>query len=59
MRVASIRKPLIEGQKSYKKITDDIVGAMAGKPGRLWYVGISISFTILVVVWKLFILADS
>ncbi len=60
MRIASIRKPLIEGTKSYKKITDDIVGAMSGKPGRLWYIGISVSTTILILsnlaiaytVWK-------
>ena len=49
MRVSSLREPLIDGVKSYKKITNDVVGAMTGKPGRLWYLGISVSVTILIV----------
>ncbi len=60
MKVSSIREPLIASKKSYKNISEDIIGAMTGKPGRLWYIGISISATILILstlafaytIWK-------
>jgi Ni/Fe-hydrogenase subunit HybB-like protein len=38
-----LRKPLIEGKKTYESITRDILDPMTGSPGRLWYLGITIS----------------
>jgi Ni/Fe-hydrogenase subunit HybB-like protein len=38
-----LRKPLIEGTKSYRSITRDILDPMMNKPGKLWYFGVTIS----------------
>lgn len=43
MHTSVVRDPLIEGNKSYKKVTEDIVRAITGKPGKFWYLGISVS----------------
>lgn len=47
MFVSQIRESLIKGHKSYSKVSDDIVGAMTGKPSYLWYLGMSVSVTAL------------
>lgn len=52
----SIRKPLIKGNKTYQKITDDILNPLINKPGKYWYMGITMSglsllFGILMVLW--------
>lgn len=38
-----LRKPLIEGTKSYRSITTDIIDPMMNKPGKLWYFGVTLS----------------
>lgn len=49
MYTSGLREPLIEGNKSYKQITSDIVGAMTGRPGKLWYIGISVAVVALLI----------
>lgn len=39
----SLREPLIQGNKTYRQVTDDIIRPMAGKPGKLWFLGITVS----------------
>jgi molybdopterin-containing oxidoreductase family membrane subunit len=43
MYVSPQREPLIKGDKDYATITKDVTAPMAGKPGKLWYMGITIS----------------
>ncbi|RUT79366.1 NrfD/PsrC family molybdoenzyme membrane anchor subunit [Ancylomarina longa] len=43
MYVSPIREPLIRGQKTYKKITQDIAAPIEGKPGKAWYAGIALT----------------
>jgi Ni/Fe-hydrogenase subunit HybB-like protein len=43
MYVSPIREPLIKGKKDYSTVTSDITAPMAGKPGKFWYMGITIS----------------
>jgi Ni/Fe-hydrogenase subunit HybB-like protein len=38
-----IRKPLIEGTKSYSSITGDILDPMMNRAGKVWYVGVTLS----------------
>ncbi len=46
---ATLREPLIKGNKSLAQVTDDICRPLEGKPTRLWYVGIATSVTMLLV----------
>jgi molybdopterin-containing oxidoreductase family membrane subunit len=43
MLQSPIRVPLIKGKKTYKDITEDIIRPMINRPGRLWYLGIFLS----------------
>jgi len=43
MLQSPIRVPLIKGKKTYKDVTDDILRPMINRPGKVWYLGISIS----------------
>lgn len=43
MYVSPQREPLIKGKKDYATITEEITAPMAGKPGKYWYMGITIS----------------
>lgn len=43
MYVSTQREPLIKGKKNYSTITEEITAPMAGKPGKYWYMGITIS----------------
>jgi len=43
MLQSPIRIPLIKGNKTYRDVTDDILRPMANKPGKFWYLGISLS----------------
>ncbi len=43
MHLSPLREPLIKGNKTYTKVTDDISMPMAGKPGKYWYMGITLS----------------
>jgi Ni/Fe-hydrogenase subunit HybB-like protein len=48
MHVSPVREPLITGAKSYKDITNDIVAPLKVKPGKLWYIGITVSAILMV-----------
>jgi molybdopterin-containing oxidoreductase family membrane subunit len=43
MLQSPIRVPLIKGKKTYQDITEDILRPMINRPGRLWYLGIFLS----------------
>jgi Ni/Fe-hydrogenase subunit HybB-like protein len=38
---------LIDGDKTYHQITEDIIGPIEVKPGKLWFVGLSIALCLL------------
>ena len=33
------REPLVDGDKDYHQVTEDIIGPIETKPSRLWYIG--------------------
>jgi Ni/Fe-hydrogenase subunit HybB-like protein len=43
MLQSPIRVPLIKGKKTYQDVTADILRPMTNRPGRLWYLGITLS----------------
>lgn len=43
MHNSPLREPLIKGKKTYADVTRDISRPMAGKPGKYWYMGITIA----------------
>lgn len=43
MYQSPIRKPLIEGKKTYRDISDQILAPMINRPKKSWYLGILIS----------------
>ena len=49
VKESAIREPLIIGNKSYKDITDDVVGPIMGEPSKTWYVLLSLSA--IVALW--------
>lgn len=42
-----VREPLVDGDKTYSAVTEDIVYTIEAKPTRLWYIGLSISVALL------------
>ena len=42
-----VREPLVDGDKTYNRVTEDIVYTIETKPTRLWYIGLSISLALL------------
>jgi Ni/Fe-hydrogenase subunit HybB-like protein len=44
---SQLREPLIDGDKTYHQITEDIIGPIEVKPGKLWFVGLSIALCLL------------
>ncbi len=44
---SQIREPLVDGNKDYHQITEDIIRPIEAKPGTLWYVGFFISVALL------------
>ncbi len=44
---SQIREPLVDGNKDYHQITEDIVRPIEAKPGTLWYVGFFTSVAML------------
>jgi molybdopterin-containing oxidoreductase family membrane subunit len=44
---SQLREPLVDGNKTYHDITEDICRPIEVKPGRLWYVGFFISIALL------------
>ena len=41
MHVSKVREPLINGEKSYSDITNDVMAPVKAKPGKLWYAGLT------------------
>jgi len=48
MLQSPLRIPLIKGKKTYKSITGDILNPLMNKPGKVWYLGITLSGSALV-----------
>ena len=44
---SQIREPLVDGNKSYHQVTEDIISPIETKPTRLWYIGFYISVALL------------
>src|SRR6266576_3400734 len=44
---SQLREPLVDGDKDYHQITEDIVRPIEMKPSRLWYIGFYISVALL------------
>ena len=42
-----VREPLVDGDKTYSQVTEDIVSPIEKKPGRMWYVGFFFSVVLL------------
>lgn len=59
MYVSPARGPLIKGEKSYHQVTEDIYRPITIKPGKFWYLGMTLStlallgfvFTVVYTVW--------
>ena len=54
-----IREPLVDGDKSYHQITEDICSPIESKPTKLWTIGFLISasllgFGIFSVTWEVY-----
>ncbi|SFW39840.1 NrfD/PsrC family molybdoenzyme membrane anchor subunit [Chitinophaga sancti] len=49
---STLREPLVDGEKNYHQVTEDIIGPIEGKPGKLWYIGFFISVALL--LWGVF-----
>lgn len=45
---SQLREPLVDGDKDYHQITEDIIGPIETKPTTLWWVGLSISIALLI-----------
>ncbi|HMJ46528.1 MAG TPA: hypothetical protein VK498_04320, partial [Ferruginibacter sp.] len=44
---SQIREPLVDGNKDYHQITEDIIRPIEMKPSRLWYIGFTIASALL------------
>ncbi|MBS1926340.1 MAG: polysulfide reductase NrfD, partial [Bacteroidetes bacterium] len=42
------REPLVDGDKDYHQVTEDIIGPIEAKPSILWYIGFYISVALLI-----------
>ena len=42
------REPLVDGDKNYHQVTEDIIGPIEARPTRLWYIGFWISVALLI-----------
>ena len=54
-----VREPLVDGEKTYHDITEDIISPIERKPGRMWYVGFFFSVALLMfgvfsVFWEVY-----
>src|SRR5919205_451360 len=45
---SQVRPPLVEGQKDYHQVTEDICRPVEAKPSKLWWIGFSISVALLI-----------
>lgn len=44
---SQLREPLVDGNKDYHQVTEDIIGPLEARPGTLWYIGFAISVGLL------------
>ena len=44
---SELREPLIDGDKNYHQVTEDIIGPIETKPTTSWYIGLSIAILLL------------
>ncbi len=44
---SQLREPLVDGDKDYHQVTEDICRPIEAKPGMLWYIGFTISVLLL------------
>ena len=44
---SQVRPPLVEGNKDYHQVTEDICRPVEAKPSRLWWIGFLISVAFL------------
>ncbi|HEX8334112.1 MAG TPA: NrfD/PsrC family molybdoenzyme membrane anchor subunit [Segetibacter sp.] len=44
---SQIREPLVDGNKDYHQVTEDIIRPIEAKPGKLWYIGFFTSVALL------------
>jgi molybdopterin-containing oxidoreductase family membrane subunit len=44
---SQLREPLVDGDKNYHQVTEDIIGAVEVKPGKLWWIGFAASICLL------------
>ena len=44
---SQLREPLVNGDKTYGQVTQDIVNTIEAKPTRLWYIGFYVSVALL------------
>ena len=42
-----VREPLVDGNKTYRQVTEDIISPIEKKPGKMWYIGFFISLILL------------
>jgi hypothetical protein len=49
MQVSPVREPLINGEKSYNDITNDVMAPIHAKPGKVWYMGLTVSIIVMLV----------
>ncbi len=60
MYISPLREPLITGNKDYTEITEDISRPIVNKPGKTWFLGITLSsialmigvFAITMTIWQ-------
>lgn len=48
---AAIRPPLIQGGKTYTDVTTDICRPLENKPTRMWWIGFTLSFLCLLILF--------
>jgi len=48
-KTSPLREPFVDGDKSLADVTNDIARPLEGRPTRLWYIGLAISGTMLLV----------
>ncbi len=44
---SELREPLIDGEKNYHQVTEDIIGPIETKPTTAWWIGLSVSIALL------------
>ncbi len=50
---SQVRPPLVDGDKTYHQITEDIVRPIEARPSKLWWIGFLIAVALL-LFWDFF-----